>query len=365
MESTNLLEIFKKMIEYNNSIKEATNSTKNSLYISTLTPGYREFEKNIIAPFTEYVTDWDDALLDYDSLDGEMSHSRKTIKKRETRAEKIATYIKNNPDKLAQEEGGLLNTSQSIDTDAKPIKNFNPKKTIVKLGEKTKIKNKDLKESTGTMSSGSFRVPIRPGLKLWNKDTLEPFIEPLSGYHNAEIYVDSLDGNIETKGIKRKEEIAKKISEYDKKHPIQNDDEGNDLNDDTYTKSKIKTNTSKPFVNEDLGVWFGTKKKPKGSKQPKGPWVNICRKKEGGGHPPCGRPEADSKGYPKCRAAGVAAKMTDAQKSAACSQKRRAEKKEPKSGTGNAPTMTSYKPKKKSKNESLIIKTLIEHLKNK
>ena len=81
------------------------------------------------------------------------------------------------------------------------------------------------------------------------------------------------------------------------------------------------------LLKEDLAVWFGTKKKPKGSKQPKGPWVNICRKKEGGGHPPCGRPDADSKSYPKCRAAGVASKMTDAQKKAACAQKRREEKK--------------------------------------
>ena len=79
-------------------------------------------------------------------------------------------------------------------------------------------------------------------------------------------------------------------------------------------------------MNEDLGVWFGTKKKPKGSSQPKGPWVNICRKKEGGGHPPCGRPDASDKSYPKCRAAGVAAHMTDAQKKAACQQKRKAEK---------------------------------------
>ena len=43
-------------------------------------------------------------------------------------------------------------------------------------------------------------------------------------------------------------------------------------------------------LNEDLAVWFGTKKKPKGSKQPKGPWVNICRKVDGK-HPPCGRPD--------------------------------------------------------------------------
>jgi hypothetical protein len=127
----------------------------------------------------------------------------------------------------------------------------------------------------------------------------------------------------------------------------QNDEEGSALNP-TISGLPLKDE----LVKEDLAVWFGTKKKPKGSKQPKGPWVNICRKKEGGGHPPCGRPEADSKGYPKCRAAGVASKMTDTQKKSACSQKRRAEKANPKSGTGNKPTMVSYKPKK-SQNESL------------
>jgi hypothetical protein len=122
----------------------------------------------------------------------------------------------------------------------------------------------------------------------------------------------------------------------------QNDEEGSAIN---------PTMSGEP-LKEDLAVWFGTKKKPKGSKQPSGPWVNICRKKEGGGHPPCGRPEADSKSYPKCRAKGVAANMTDSQKKSACSQKRRAEKSDPKVGTGNKPTMTSYKPKK-SQNESL------------
>jgi hypothetical protein len=105
------------------------------------------------------------------------------------------------------------------------------------------------------------------------------------------------------------------------------------------------------LIVEDLGVWFGTKKKPKGSSQPKGPWVNICRKVDGK-HPPCGRDEAKDKGYPKCRAAGVAGKMTDAEKRNACSQKRRAEKTHDKSGTGNKPKMTSYK--KKSLKESDI-----------
>jgi hypothetical protein len=111
------------------------------------------------------------------------------------------------------------------------------------------------------------------------------------------------------------------------------------------------------ILKEDLAVWFGTKKKPKGSKQPKGPWVNICRKVDGK-HPPCGRPDADSKGYPKCRAAGVAGKMSDSEKKSACSQKRSAEKKNPKSGKGNKPTMTSYKPRKESIRE--LIKNVLQ-----
>lgn len=105
-------------------------------------------------------------------------------------------------------------------------------------------------------------------------------------------------------------------------------------------------------LSEDLAVWFGTKKKPKGSSQPKGPWVNICSKKDGK-HPPCGRPDADSKSYPKCRAVGVAAKMSASEKQAACKQKRAAEKKDTQTGKGQKPVMTSYKPKKKSSNEGM------------
>ena len=105
-------------------------------------------------------------------------------------------------------------------------------------------------------------------------------------------------------------------------------------------------------LREDLAVWFGTKKKKKGTKQPQGPWVNICRKKKGGGHPPCGRGDTDKGAYPKCRAKGVASRMTDAQKKAACQQKRTAEKKDTQTGKGQKPVYASYKPKK----ESLISK---------
>jgi hypothetical protein len=308
---------------------------------------------------------------------------------------------------------------------------------LLEILKKLKEYDDYMLEATSSGGSGSFRVPLRPGLKLWDKETLEPFTIPLSGYDNAEIYVDSLDGNINTKNVKRKEVISKKISKYDEKHPIQNDDEGGNLNDNpvnkkllkkVFDKVKIKEATSSnageyngpieiglkkwrkselgPFtddsnhhttnnakkknlknnikktigvwekhkdsgyeiptydvhtIKEDLGVWFGTKKKPKGSKQPKGPWVNICSKKDGK-HPPCGRPEGDTKGYPKCRAVGVASKMSDSQKKAACQQKRKAEKKDTQTGKGQKPVMTSYKPKKKKTNESVLISLIRKSL---
>ena len=47
--------------------------------------------------------------------------------------------------------------------------------------------------------------------------------------------------------------------------------------------------------------------------------------------------------------------MSDSQKKAACSQKRRAEKKDPKVGKGNKPTMVSYKPRKESTENKITI----------
>jgi hypothetical protein len=114
----------------------------------------------------------------------------------------------------------------------------------------------------------------------------------------------------------------------------------------------------KRVLNEDLAVWFGKKKKPKGSSQPKGPWVNICRKVDGK-HPPCGRPDTSKGGYPKCRAAGVAGKMSDSEKKSACQQKRRVEKKDTQTGKGQKPNMVSHKTKKESI-DSLVDKVILE-----
>jgi len=93
-------------------------------------------------------------------------------------------------------------------------------------------------------------------------------------------------------------------------------------------------------VNEDLRRWFKEK------------WVDVSKKVDGK-HPPCGRKDADGKSYPKCRPSKkvssetpkIASSYDKEDKKKMTQQKRRAEKKDPKVGTGNKPTMTSYKKK--------------------
>ena len=231
------------------------------------------------------------------------------------------------------------------------------------------MNKKSIREATGSGSSGHYKVPIVLAPQQWKPDQLAPFNTPVYKYTNAELAYEEADGDYlespeERKKIESNTEKLSRIDTYLKSfYTGQNDEDGSNFAD-VENPDKIIQQAVGPlkenFLKEDLAVWFGTKKKPKGSSQPKGPWVNICRKKEGGGHPPCGRPEASDKGYPKCRAAGVASKMTDAQKRSACQQKRKAEKTHSKSGTGNKPKMTSYKPKNEQL-QNLIKKVLREN----
>jgi hypothetical protein len=196
---------------------------------------------------------------------------------------------------------------------------------------------------------------------------------PVSKYDSPDLEYDSYDGSMQTpKKLRKKlEKSAERVTDYIKKHPNStfSDDDGNNINQTPGKGKKIVpikewVDLETININEDLAVWFGTKKKPKGSKQPKGPWVNICRKVDGK-HPPCGRPDADSKGYPKCRAVGVAAKMSDSAKKSACQQKRTAEKKDTQTGKGQKPVMTHYEPKKKkTQNESLevVVKNILNNI---
>lgn len=225
------------------------------------------------------------------------------------------------------------------------------------------MKIKRISEATGSGNAGHFKVPIVLSPQPWTEDQVAPFTNPVYNYNNAELAYEEADGDFketpeERAKIEKRTDKLSRIDDYLKSfYTGQNDEDGSNIADVEPPEKIIKQAVGP--LKEDLAVWFGTKKKPKGSSQPKGPWVNICRKKEGGGHPPCGRPEASDKGYPKCRAAGVASKMSDSQKKSACQQKRNAEKSHSKLGTGNKPKMTHYKPKNEGLTD-LIRKVLRE-----
>ena len=92
------------------------------------------------------------------------------------------------------------------------------------------------------------------------------------------------------------------------------------------------------IVDENLRKWF------------KDRWVNIGKKKKGGGHPPCGT-SGKKRGYAKCVPASKAARMTDKQKKSATRRKRAAQNKAGRGGKqspgqGKKPIMVSTKPKK-------------------
>jgi hypothetical protein len=270
-------------------IREATSekSTRGS-YVSPLLPGYKEFQKNQNAPFTEFVTQWDDAMLDHDSIDGKMSTKKSEIK--------LSEWVEIKKNTVASD-----------------------------------FFKKIIKEADTSVTAGEFNGPFSIGLKKWPNTTLAPFEYEFDYSVNHHSKKSHLKNN-------KKSNTYYKGPEFFKK-----------LKDETYPTHTIK---------EDLAVWFGKKKKPKGSSQPKGPWVDICRKVDGK-HPPCGRKDADSGSYPKCRAAGVAGKMSDSQKRSACQQKRKAEKNDSQSGKGQKPVMTSYKTKKESV-DSIVFNILLE-----
>jgi len=274
-------------------LKEATSETNSrGSYIGPLQVGVRIFDKTSLNPFNISVSKYDSPELEYDSYDNVMDTPKKKIKSIEKKAKKISNYMKKHPEKTSSDEDGN-------------IINPYPKK---------------INEADTSNSSGSYNGPMEVGLRKWKKHHLEPF----------NIELDS-DFNKLSKQKGLKNNIKKIVGMWDKNK------------DGSHEIEVHPTHT----INEDLAVWFGKKKKPKGSKQPKGPWVDICRKVNGK-HPPCGRKDADKGSYPKCRAAGVAGKMSDSQKRSACQQKRRAEKKDTQTGKGQKPVMTSYKPKNES-----------------
>jgi hypothetical protein len=290
-------------------LKEATGTGGGGRgsYVLPVQPGVKLFDKSQLAPFTDEVSKYIDAELEYDSYDGQMSTPKKQIKKMEANAKKISKYKKAHPVQN-DDDGDILN-------------------------------NINIKEATSN-GGGEYNAPLSFEHIEWEEHTTAPYINHSTHEHNKKGKL----GNIRGK-------VSFKHWFMEKDHPNKGK-----------TKKLITPKEYQDVVNEDLAVWFGTKKKPKGSSQPKGPWVNICRKDKNGKHPPCGRPEASDKGYPKCRAAGVAGKMSDSEKRSACQQKRKAEKTHSKSGTGNKPKMVSYKTNENMAKRITITESQLESL---
>ena len=92
------------------------------------------------------------------------------------------------------------------------------------------------------------------------------------------------------------------------------------------------------IVDENLRKWF------------KDRWVNIGKKKKGGGHPPCGT-SGKKRAYAKCVPASKARGMSKKEKESATRRKRAAQNKAGRGGKqsrgqGKAPIRASTKPKK-------------------
>ena len=344
----------------NRVIKEATADMTGSRgsYVPPLQPGLRPWNKENLGAFTDPVSDFKSPLVQYDSYDHKMDLRRKDIKKLEKKATKIQDLIKSNPySTFSDEDGNPINQYMFDGKWSKNSETLKPFSVKVPFNEWVEVNDNIINEITTSVTSGEYNGPQELGLRKWTPEEMGGFSVKADHPINNLFSKKTIKKNVlKTLGgwEPRKGKFEVPTGDVDAEKETRVNSHGEIIVDpivwykNFQKKSKLRTDNviKKSKINEDLAVWFGKKKKPKGSSQPKGPWVDICRKVDGK-HPPCGRPDTSEGSYPKCRAAGVAGKMSDSQKKAACQQKRNAEKKDTQTGKGQKPIMTSYKPKKK------------------
>jgi len=126
---------------------------------------------------------------------------------------------------------------------------------------------KVINELTSSRYGGYYTGPLTMGEIDWEDSSMGPFTKKVSKYFNSELEYDSYDGSMDShkKNIKKIESKSKRISNYNKNHKQFNDEDGNPINATPGKGKKIVpikewVDLYKIPLNEDLAVWFGTKK---------------------------------------------------------------------------------------------------------
>ena len=299
-------------------IKEATGDSSGGRgsYAPPMQPGLRYWKNQSLGPFTDAVSDFKSPLVQYDSYDKKFDLRRNQIIKLEKNAAKIQDFIKHHPySTFSDDDGNPVNPYMKDGFNPNVREKLSPFTERVPFNEWIELSDDNLlNETSSSVTAGPYNAPLEIGIYKW-KNELGPFTDSVDSFYNRTIKKNTLKNN-----------IKRIVGVWEKNK------------NGSYFRDIDYPNT----INEDLAVWFGKKKKPKGSSQPKGPWVDICRKVDGK-HPPCGRQDTSKGSYPKCRAAGVAGKMSDSAKRSACQRKRSAEKNDTQSGKGQKPIMVSNK----------------------
>jgi len=352
-------------------IKEASSDggIGRGAFIPPVQPGLRPWSGESLHPFTQAVSKYKSPLVQYDSYDHTWDLRHDQIIELERTASKIQDFIKQNPmSTFSDEDGNIINRYFENSKEASFKEKMQPYTQKVQYNEWVEVKPNIIYEIHSSTTAGEYSGPQELGLRKWTNSELGGFTIMADTPINNDTNIRNVKGNVRKTigGWEPRNGHDFEVPTYDvpSEKEIRVQSHGEIITDpiEWYKKFKTKKKTEKKDpIKEDLAVWFGTKKKPKGSKQPKGPWVNICRKVDGK-HPPCGRPDTDKGSYPKCRAAGVAGKMSDSAKRAACQQKRAAEKKDPQTGKGQKPVMTSYKPRKESLDQ--LIGNILSEIRN-
>ena len=66
------------------------------------------------------------------------------------------------------------------------------------------MKKNIISEATGSVNSGSFKVPIVLAPQIWEKKQLGPFTDNVYQYSNAELAYEEVDGDFKETQKKRK-----------------------------------------------------------------------------------------------------------------------------------------------------------------